>query len=177
MFFLSDCEELWCINKIVNQNQIIMSIVKKENEKGGIPTTRTRLDDLFDFESFFSTPFFDPRSLGNWGNSWPSANVKESDTAFSIELAAPGLNKEDFSLDVHDGVLDVTAESKTEATGEADNYTRREYSYSSFKRSFQLPEEVEVEKVGANYENGVLNITLPKKAGAVEPQRKQIQIQ
>lgn len=96
----------------------------------------------------------------------PSVNVIENGDAFKLEIAAPGLAKEDFKVNVEDNVLTISAEKKTEQTTEGDEktekYLRREFSYSSFKRSFTLPENVKSDDVKAVYENGVLNISIPK---------------
>jgi HSP20 family protein len=96
----------------------------------------------------------------------PAVNVTESNNAFKVSLAAPGLKKSDFNIDVEGNILTISSE-KEESKEENDNrYTRKEYSYSSFSRCFTLPQEVQQDKIDAGYEDGVLNLTLPKKEEA-----------
>ncbi|MCD8540237.1 MAG: Hsp20/alpha crystallin family protein [Leadbetterella sp.] len=101
----------------------------------------------------------------------PSANIKESDNAYGIELAIPGFTKDDFKIEVHDRTLSVSSVSQSENEEKKENYIRKEFSYSSFNRSFRLPRAVDTDQISAVYENGVLNLTLPKKeeAKAKEP--------
>ncbi|HEY9702836.1 MAG TPA: Hsp20/alpha crystallin family protein [Allocoleopsis sp.] len=111
------------------------------------------------FNDVFNTPIFnDEVKL-----TTPSVNVIENGEAFKLEVAAPGLTKEDFKINVDDKVLTISAEKKTEKeTKDGEKYVRREFGYSAFKRSFTLPENVKPEDIKATYENGVLNINLPK---------------
>jgi HSP20 family protein len=93
----------------------------------------------------------------------PSVNIIENDGLFKLEVAAPGLAKEDFKINVEDKVLTVSAEKKVDSeTKEGDKILRREFGYTNFKRSFTLPENVNVTDIKAVYENGVLNVHLPK---------------
>jgi HSP20 family protein len=93
----------------------------------------------------------------------PSVNIVENDALFKLEVAAPGLAKEDFKINVEDKVLTISAEKKVETeTNEGDKILRREFGYSNFKRTFTLPENVNVADIKAVYENGVLNVHLPK---------------
>jgi HSP20 family protein len=92
----------------------------------------------------------------------PAANIVETDDAFDIEMAAPGLTKKDFHIDVKDGVLSISVEKEDEHKKEKKNYRRREYSYYSFNRSFSLPSTVNADKINAKYDDGVLNVTVPK---------------
>ena len=93
----------------------------------------------------------------------PSVNVIENGDSYRIELAAPGLEKSDFKVNVEDGYLKISVEreQKDETTG--NKYTRREFNYASFKRSFQLPDTVDTDSIGASYNDGILVIALPKK--------------
>ena len=96
--------------------------------------------------------------------SSPSVNVIEQDKHFTMELAAPGLEKKDFNIRIENDYLVISAEKKTESEETVKpNFTRREFNYASFKRSFQLDDNINREGITASYENGVLNITLPKK--------------
>jgi HSP20 family protein len=93
----------------------------------------------------------------------PAVNIVENDSIFKLELAAPGLAKEDFKINVEDKILTVSAQKNVEAeNNQGDKILRREFGYSNFKRSFTLPENVNVEDIKAVYENGVLNVHLPK---------------
>ncbi|WP_304236509.1 Hsp20/alpha crystallin family protein [Jiulongibacter sediminis] len=124
------------------------------------PTTYPSLfDSLFSDVDFFA----DNRSTGL---SVPAVNVKEDADGFTIELAAPGLKKEDFKINVDEKTLTISSEVNTGETEEKENYTRREFSYNSFTRSFRLPKTVNIDKVEASHENGVLHLVLPKKEEA-----------
>lgn len=96
----------------------------------------------------------------------PSANIKEADDAYEIELAIPGFTKDDFKIEVHDRTLNVSSVSQSENEEKKENYIRKEFSYSSFSRSFRLPRAVDTDQISAAYENGVLNLHLPKKEEA-----------
>lgn len=96
----------------------------------------------------------------------PSVNVTETDQNFSIELAAPGLKKEDFNIEVEGNVLMISSEKeseKKEGEEKSNKFFRREYSYSSFSRSFTLPENADAGKISAKYQDGVLILTVAKK--------------
>ena len=98
-----------------------------------------------------------------WVKTVPAVNVTETEKSFTLELAVPGLSKEDFNIRLDNGVLTISAEKETERKAEEDKFTRREYNYSSFTRSFSLPENCNPEKIDAKYDNGVLKLMLPKK--------------
>jgi len=112
--------------------------------------------------------------------SWtqPSVNVKETDESYEIELASPGLKKEDFDIKVEKDHLVISAQTSTskEEGDEAGKYNRREFNYSSFKRSFYLPELVSAEDISASYENGVLQLSLPKNKEVAQDSIKKIEI-
>ena len=124
---------------------------------------------------------FKPDWLGgvqNFGANVPAVNIKETDTVFRIELAAPGKKKEDFNVEVDHNVLTISSEERSE-TNEKDNegkYTRKEFSYNSFRRSFTLPETVNLDTINASYEDGVLHVTLPKKEEALPKPKRLIDI-
>ncbi len=116
------------------------------------------------FDDFFTRDVFNQIANDRW-NSSPAVNISQTEDSFGIEVAAPGLNKENFKIEVKDDLLTISYEDKSESeeTSENGNYTRREFSYSSFSRSFNLPERtVDEEQVEANYVDGVLKIVLPK---------------
>ncbi|MES2379031.1 MAG: Hsp20/alpha crystallin family protein [Bacteroidota bacterium] len=96
----------------------------------------------------------------------PAVNIAENDNQFEVELAVPGLNKEDIKINLDKNVLSVSADKKTETTDETKKYTKREYSFSSFSRSFTLPESADHSKIEADYTAGILKLTIAKKEEA-----------
>lgn len=104
----------------------------------------------------------------------PEANVIEDEKQFTIELAAPGLDKKDFKIEIDSNVLTVSAEQKKEEETAEQNYHMREFSFRSFSRSFLLPEQAMHENTDAKYENGILTLSIPKKELKVEKAVKQI---
>ena len=127
------------------------------------------------FNSLFDDDFVTPTKQF----ASPAINIVENEKNYEIELAAPGLSKDDFKLNVNnDDELEISLEKKSEENKEKRNFLRREFSYASYRRSFVLPEEVEREKISAVMLNGVLKITLPKKEAVVKtPAQRQIEIQ
>jgi len=126
------------------------------------------LSDFFDDDRFS----LDTR----WLARVPAANVKEKDDAFYIDLAVPGMQKEDFQVKVENHTLMISSEKKEENTEEKEEYTRQEFSYHSFRRSFALPETVKADEIQAKYDDGVLRVTIPKKEEAKQAPRKEIAI-
>lgn len=106
----------------------------------------------------------------------PSANILENADNFQLELAAPGMNKEDFKIQLENNILTISAELEDEKREEGKNYTRKEFYYGSFSRSFTLPKSVDLDKIQADYVNGVLKVTLPKKEEAKLEMKKEIKI-
>lgn len=105
----------------------------------------------------------------------PAVNVKEDDTAYHIELAAPGLKKEDFAINLTNNQLTISAKVEQSEEEKTENFTRKEFSYNSFERSFRLPKNVNNEQIQAAYTDGILKIDLPKvEKPVIEP--KQIAI-
>lgn len=104
-------------------------------------------------------------STSTIGTSIPAVNVKETDEMFLVEVAAPGKKKDDFEIELNNNLLTISSEMEEEheSKNKEEKYTRREYSYSSFKRSFNLPESVDRSKISANYTDGVLRIELSKR--------------
>lgn len=104
------------------------------------------------------------RSDFTW--SQPSVNIIEGDDNYTLEVAAPGLEKADFNVEVKEDHLHISVENKSESKDDKENYTRREFNFQSFKRSFHLPDTVDSQKINGVYENGVLTVSLPKKEEA-----------
>ncbi len=144
-----------------------MKLVKYNNRV--FPNWPSLFDDFFtrDLYSNSVTP----------GNLVPAVNIQETENDFLVEVAAPGLNKDDFKVEVDNDVLFISAE-KTEKSQskEGDNYTRKEFSYGSFKRSFQLPDTVDNGKINAKYQDGVLRLSIPKREEAKPKPIRQISI-
>ena len=112
--------------------------------------------------------------LENDKSNVPAVNIKENEKDFELELAVPGRKKEDFQIEINEDVLTISTESKTEENVEEDNYTRREFAYSSFKRAFTLPETIDEDNIKAKYDNGILKFTLPKKAETLPKPKRMI---
>lgn len=137
-----------------------MTVLKWQNDDKLMP----RFNSIFN--DFFADNYLDKVSLGT---TIPAVNIKETEQAFALSFAAPGLSKEDFKINLDHQRLTISSEKKSEKeNSEEGKFTRREYSYSSFARSFNLPETIDVEKIEANYNNGELTILLPKKEKATK---------
>ncbi len=128
------------------------------------------------YPSFFDR--FLNNELMDWGQSnysstntsLPAVNVKETNDDFIIELAAPGMEKSDFKINFKNNVLTISSEKKNENEEQKENYARKEFSYQSFQRSFTVSDNAVLgDKISAKYNNGILNITLPKRE-EVKPQ-------
>ena len=110
------------------------------------------------------------------GINMPSVNIIEGKEDFRIEVAAPGLEKGDFKINLENNVLTISSEKEEKNEEKEERYMRREFSYTSFRRSFSLPQTVEADKIAANHNNGVLTITIPKREEAKVKPAKQIEI-
>lgn len=147
-----------------------MNLTVKKN--GGLPSL---VSDFFG-ASLFDRDFFDLDSdlfPSRLGINVPTANVMETSKEFKLELAAPGLERKDFNVEIENHVLKISAEKEEEKSEKAGEYSRREYSFNSFTRSFSLPENVKEGSIDAKYENGVLKVSIPKeKETPVKPAQK-----
>lgn len=106
----------------------------------------------------------------------PSVNVSETDKEYKLTMAAPGMKKEDFNIDIDGGIITISAETKTEKEEKDEQFNRKEYSYKTFSRSFTLPENVNSENIDAVYENGELKLMMPKKAEVKKTTAKTIAV-
>ena len=118
-----------------------------------------------DFNDFFSRRFSDP-----------AANIIENPESFQLDLAAPGMKKEDFKINLENNILTISSEVEEEKLEEGKNYTRKEFSYGAFTRSFTLPKIIDLDKIKADYVDGILKVILPKKEEAKLEIRKEIKI-
>jgi len=121
------------------------------------------------FDDFFNDDFFLVPSRKS--ETVPATNIEETDSEFVLDMAIPGMNKEDITVEVENGQLCVSAEKEDSSEESEKNYTRKEYNYSSFKRMFALPENVK-DDVKANYKDGILHLVLPKKEVTVSHPKK-----
>ena len=155
-----------------------MSLTVKKRSGNGSLFPRL-VNDFFNTDRFFSPSILDFE--GNLLNredlvAMPEANIIENDKDFKIELAAPGLEKKDFKVEVQDGVLSISAEKEQEKKEESKNFKRREFTYNSFARSFSLPENCLSDKIEAKYESGILHLSLPKKEMTISKPAKEIKV-
>lgn len=133
------------------------------------------LPDLFD--DFALRDFLRP-TFSRTGVSTPAVNIIETNDDFTLEMVAPGMKKEDFKVEVQENVLTVSYEHADNREGERQHwkYRTHEYNYQSFSRSFALPETIEIEKIHAVYENGILNLVIPKKDEAKSKPARRITV-
>lgn len=129
-----------------------MTIVKKRQE---LPVFGDMLSNLFEDN------FFEPVK-SSMIKKTPSVNIFENEADFKIQLASPGMNKSDFMIDVHENVLTISAGKSTEKTEKEPRYSIQEFNYSTFKRVFNLPKNINREEVSAKYVDGILEISIPK---------------
>ncbi|AFJ08850.1 Hsp20/alpha crystallin family protein [Prevotella intermedia] len=121
--------------------------------------------------------FFYNNNMPKTNATAPAINVLENETEYTVELAAPGLRKEDFDISINnDGDLVIKMEKKNEVKDEKAHYLRREFAYSKYEQTLILPDDVDKDKVGARMSDGVLNITLPKLNKSVQEVARQIEV-
>ena len=143
-----------------------MTLVRFQN------TLPNFLNGFFDNDIDWARRNFSPTNT-----TLPSVNVKENVDGYEVEVAAPGFDKNEFNIELDNDVLTISSEKHVEnETKEDERYTKREFSYQSFSRSFTLPELVEGDKITAKYENGILRINIPKKEEAKPKPVKQIAV-
>ncbi|MDA9630262.1 Hsp20/alpha crystallin family protein [Flavobacteriaceae bacterium] len=141
-----------------------MNLIRKQN-----PFFPSLVDELFNQDRRLRT--------SSISSTTPAVNIIEQDTQFLIELAAPGNKKEDFEIEIEDGILSISSSSnKEDNTSEKETFTRQEFSYNSFRRSFTIPESVDVSSIEATYSEGVLLIKLLKLEEALPLPKKLIKI-
>ncbi|MEO7961413.1 MAG: Hsp20/alpha crystallin family protein [Ginsengibacter sp.] len=132
------------------------------------------------FDDIFTRDLFDFRNsnFSNAGTTLPAVNIKEDNNNFKVEVAAPGMTKDDFKIQLDGNTLTISSEVNHDKTiNEEEDYSRREFSYESFQRSFTLPKDVvDSDKINAKYDGGVLHLTIPKKEEAKQKPPRLIQI-
>mgnify|MGYP001553714977 CR=1 FL=1 len=144
-----------------------MTLVKFNNNRNN--TLLPGFNDVF--ESIFNDTFFSDRMV----TRVPAVNISETENNYHVELAVPGLKKEDFKLSLEQNVLTISVEQSNEQQDNQKNYSKREFSYSSFVRSFTLPESADDNNINATYTDGILSIDIAKREEA-KVMRRQIEI-
>lgn len=149
-----------------------MSLIKFNNRNRLFPSwNNDSLKVFFGNDDFFSNDFFEEDSL------MPAMNVKEHEKDFEIEFAAPGFSKKDFDVTINDNILNVCGKKQEEVEEKEKDYTRKEFSYNSFKRSLQLPKSVNLDQnVKATYKDGILKLNLLKNEDAKTKPKKVIEV-
>lgn len=138
-------------------------------KRDGIPAIPSLFDNFF--RDWSLTNFSDTNT------TLPAVNIKENEQEFIVEVAAPGMDKKDFKIHLENDVLTISSEKTIESNEKKDNYTRKEYSYQSFERSFNLPKNtVDNDKINAHYKNGELVIAIPKRPEAVTKPARLIEV-
>ena len=128
------------------------------------------------WDDFFNDRFFNQLNSTNCNGSNPAVNISEENNGYTIEVAAPGIARKDFNLEIENDVLTISTEHKESKEEKKQNFLRREFNYQTFKRSFQLPETVDQEQIKATHEAGILSLTLPKKDEVVSKAPRQIEV-
>ncbi len=130
------------------------------------------------FDNFFGRDMDEMFNRTRVGTAVPAVNIREDNESFRVEIAAPGLKKDDFQVTLDNGLLTISAEGRHqhEEKNAEGRYTRREFSYHSFSRSFTLPNTVDAEHIDARYQDGILHLAIPKKEEAKRKAPRQIEI-
>lgn len=146
-----------------------MSLIKTRKNGDLFPSV---LSDFFDTDKFFNNRWLERE----FQETLPSVNIRENGKEFNVELAAPGFNKSDFKINLEENVLTISAEKKEEKKEENERYTRKEFSYNSFSRSFTVPPTASGDKIEAKYNDGILKLSIPKKEEAKTLPKKEIKV-
>lgn len=125
-----------------------------------LPTISRKSFRPFYMPDFFENNFFPV--ISDRTSSLPAVNIRENEKSYLIDLAIPGMDKKDLKIDINEDVLTISSETKNETEDSRNGFKRKEFSYSSFCRSFYIPENVERETIEATYKDGILEVTLPK---------------
>lgn len=128
------------------------------------------------FNEFVNDPMWGGSTKGTHHKHVPAVNIVELTEDFRVDVAAPGLEKEDFKVELNNRILSVSADKKAEEEETTEKFNRKEFSYSSFKRSFKLPNIIDGDNIRAEYKSGILSIFLPKKEEAKEKPAREIEI-
>lgn len=129
------------------------------------------------WDDFFNDRFFNQLNTVTGSSNTPAVNVSEDEKGFTVEVAAPGIDRNDFTLEVDNDILTISTKQKESAEEKSPNYLRREFNYQMFRRSFRLPETVDQDQIRATHESGILKVTLPKKEEEVQLSPRQITVE
>jgi HSP20 family protein len=147
-----------------------MTLVKRNGRSEFTPSIWNNFfnNDLFNWDSNFADS----------GASIPAVNIKEKPDSFTVEMAAPGMDKKDFKIEIDGSALTISSEKRNESEEkDGENYNRKEFSYQSFYRTFHLPKEVvNADKIEAKYENGLLHLEIPKREEAKQKPARLIDV-
>ena len=150
-----------------------MSLIKWQGNRGSWPVLSRLFDDFWNDTSFD----WNNRNFSSTSTTIPSVNIKETENDYEVEMAAPGMKKEDFQITLDGNLLIISSEKRFDYEEQNEQYTRKEFSYQSFQRSFQLPKDVvDEESIQAKYEDGVLRLIVPKKEEAKKKAPRTIEI-
>jgi HSP20 family protein len=151
-----------------------MSLVKRNGNGSRLPGMTNWLDDFLNRDMFD----WNNGNFSGTNTTLPAVNIKETDKSFEVEMAAPGMQKDNFNVQLENNMLTISSEKQDEQEQkEGERYTKREFSYQSFQRSFTLPEGlVEEDKIEAKYTDGVLHLTIPKSEKAQKKPARTIKI-
>jgi HSP20 family protein len=146
-----------------------MSLVKRNGRSELLPSI---------WDDFFNRDVFNwGNNFANTGNSMPAVNIRETPDAFVVEMAAPGMEKKDFKIELDGNQLTISSEKQEQWENEKETYNRKEFSYQSFYRTFHLPKEVvDADKIKAKYDNGILRLEVPKREEAKQKPARLIDI-
>lgn len=153
-----------------------MTLVRRRGERGLLPSLSSNLLDMFDLDEFMNEPFKFPVLNNAPYYRVPATNIRETKDEYIVELAAPGLKKKDFIVDIDNNMLEIKVENEAEKEEKKAEFTRREYNYNAFYRSFTLPQTVNAEKIRAEYIDGVLKVHLPFAPEAKKRKAKEIAV-
>jgi HSP20 family protein len=128
------------------------------------------------WDDFFNDRFFNQLDSRNCNVNSPAVNITEDDHGYTIEVAAPGIQRKEFNIEVNEDVLTISTEQKESKEEKKPNFLRREFNFRSFKRSFELPETVDQNDIKATHDAGILTLTLPKKEEVVQKAPRQIEV-
>jgi HSP20 family protein len=139
-----------------------MSTLVKSNS---FPSWRAMMDDFWNTDRFFNQAIFRDNIL-------PAVNIKDAENQYELEVAAPGFKKEDFKVSTDHGLLMISAETTAEQEEDQGDYTRREFSRSSFRRTFSLPDNVVEDDISASYQDGLLKLALKKSDKSISAKKQ-----
>lgn len=159
----------------VSLKRNIMTLLATRRKNGSL--WRDMVEDFFAPDTFPGvSPGFFTTMPDLVFDKVPNANITESEKEYVIELAAPGLTRDDFNIEIDNGNLNISVSKETSSEEKDKNFMRQEFSYESFNRTFSLPENIKIDKTDARYENGLLKVTLPKSESAKKAPSKKVKV-